>query len=113
MYTAYEPALAILVVRVHLDIPFEDIPDDYVLMGVDIGDGGISTVSVSYPLPADTQAFGDAWLASQSSALLVVPSVLAPRGLNYLINPLHPDTKRITISEVTDFAFDGRLWNKS
>lgn len=111
IYTAYEPALAILEVRVHLDIPYEDLPDDYVMMGIDLG--SLSAPPPPDPLPADTQQFGDAWLASKSSALLVVPSVLAPRGLNYLINPVHPDAKEITIAMIESYDFDGRLWNKN
>lgn len=112
VYTAYEPALAILEVRVNLDIPFDDLPDDYVLMSIEIP-LSISTSGLSDPLTADTQTFGDNWLAGNGSALLIVPSVLAPRGINYLINPLHPDATGITISEIADFKFDGRLWNKT
>jgi hypothetical protein len=31
-------------------------------------------------------------------------------GRNF--TPLHPDAKGITISEVEDYEFDGRLWKK-
>ncbi len=71
------------------------------------------SIVVEIPLTAnisETRAFGDAWLVSRSGAVLGVSSVLAPRGTNYLINPLHPDAKEAVIPEITDFKFDGRLW---
>lgn len=38
VYLADHPALAALEVRVHLDLPFDLLPSDYVLMQVDIPD---------------------------------------------------------------------------
>ena len=38
VYLADHPALAALEVRVHLDLPFELLPTDYVLMRVDVPD---------------------------------------------------------------------------
>jgi RES domain-containing protein len=115
IYAAYEPALAILEVRVHLDLPFEDLPDDYVLMGIDLSGLAVPIPSVDRSMTSmpDTQATGDVWLSDKSSPVLSVPSVVAPRGKNYLINPLHPDAKAVSIAEIEDFKFDGRLWNKS
>ena len=43
------------------------------------------------------------------SAVLAVPSVLAPADLNYLLNPLHPDFRLIEIGPAIPFAFDPRL----
>lgn len=109
LYTAYEPALAILEVRVNLDLPFEDLPDDYVLMGIDISALSVENVVQAGEL-AQTRDVGDSWLAGKRTVALRVPSVLAPRGVNYLLNPLHPQAKGAVIVEVTDFRFDGRLW---
>jgi RES domain-containing protein len=39
---------------------------------------------------------GDRWLASNSSAVLTAPSEVVPEELILLINPLHPDAKKIT-----------------
>jgi hypothetical protein len=47
---------------------------------------------------ASTQAIGDRWLASRSSALLRVPSALVPKVWNYLINPSHPALRRYSRS---------------
>ncbi|MDP1734447.1 MAG: RES family NAD+ phosphorylase [Sulfuritalea sp.] len=55
------------------------------------------------PPGAATTDCGDAWLASNSSALLVVPSVIIHEESNVLINPLHPDAKKITAAAVRPF----------
>jgi RES domain-containing protein len=39
----------------------------------------------------EARAFGDAWLRERRSAVLVVPSVVARREGNVLINPQHPE----------------------
>lgn len=109
IYTAYEPALAVLEVRVHLDLPFELLPNDYVLMEIEASirfETGEGIESV-----ADPRAIGDAWLTGQTSAMLKVPSVLVPHGWNYLLNPRHPEAKNFSVSGVTPFKFDPRLWS--
>jgi len=61
------------------------------------------------PLSVSTQAMGDGWVASASSAILAVPSVLIPEETNFVLNPGHPDFARIEISPAEPFAFDPRL----
>jgi RES domain-containing protein len=41
--------------------------------------------------------------------VLAVPSAIIPREWNYLINPEHPDMKRIVVGKPEPFAFDPRL----
>lgn len=41
--------------------------------------------------------------------MLRVPSVLVYQETNFLLNPAHPDFKRIQIVETEDFRFDPRL----
>lgn len=55
-----------------------------------------------------TQQLGDAWVASGSSAVLAVPSVLTGET-NYLLNPAHPDFARIQIGRKARFVLDPRL----
>jgi RES domain-containing protein len=43
------------------------------------------------------------------SAVLAVPSVIIPEEFNYLLNPAHPDFKKISIGKPEPFAFDPRL----
>jgi RES domain-containing protein len=59
---------------------------------------------------AESQAFGDRWIAEKRSAALRVPSV-AVAGLesNYLLNPAHQDFRRIRCDDAIVFSFDQRL----
>ena len=52
----------------------------------------------------------DVWLASGSSALLQVPSVIVPDESNYLINPRHRDSVRMQAVTVRRWQFDPRLF---
>ncbi|HVS52142.1 MAG TPA: RES family NAD+ phosphorylase [Opitutaceae bacterium] len=61
------------------------------------------------PHSAATQAFGAAWVRERRSAVLRVPSTVVPGEFNYLINPLHPDFKRVKIGKPERFTFDARL----
>jgi RES domain-containing protein len=103
-YFAEHPALAALEVRVHLDLPFELLPADYVLIQVDVPEPADMA-------PADTTvAAGDTWLAGASSASVRVPSVLVPHAWNLLLNPRHPDAARAETVTIEPFQFDPRLW---
>lgn len=55
-------------------------------------------------------AAGAAWLARGRTALLRVPSAVAPREANYLVNPLHPDAARIRVRPPEPLAWDPRLF---
>jgi RES domain-containing protein len=106
VYLAEHPALAALELRVHLDLPLELLPEDFVLMRVDVPDGPLAEPAA----PADTVAIGDAWLNKGSSASLRVPSVLVPHAWNVLVNPRHADAARAEIQAIEPFRFDPRLW---
>jgi len=106
LYMAATPELAALEVRVHLDLPPDLIPDDYVLMGVDLD--GIEIEEVA-GLPPDSEGFGDKWLKEQRTPVLRAPSVIIPEAANLLVNPRHPAAPG-RIASVRDFALDPRLW---
>jgi RES domain-containing protein len=108
VYTSQEPALAVLEVRANLDLAFEDLPRDYVLLRIDAGATAAEHLD---HLPPNPRAFGDEWLAARHSALLRVPSVVVPQARNVLINPLHAEAAQIGITDVTAFGFDPRLWS--
>lgn len=61
------------------------------------------------PPIAATKAIGDDLVKEARSAVLAVPSVIVPAEINYLINPAHPDFRRIKIGKPTPFVFDPRL----
>jgi len=53
---------------------------------------------------------GDSFLRSKKSLLLKVPSAIIPEEYNVLINPLHPDIKKVKIADASPFQFDTRLF---
>lgn len=55
------------------------------------------------------QALGGEWLRQSRSCVLAVPSAVMPAELNFLINPLHPDFKNITLGEPEPLNTDLRL----
>lgn len=63
----------------------------------------------SVPSPPVLQAIGNAWLISQRSAVLAVPSAVMPTSLNYLLNPEHPDFRSVEIGLPRPFRLDFRL----
>ena len=107
VYAAETAALAVLEVRVHLDLDWRVLPDDYVLTAIETGDLVAEALAEA---PADPRAFGDAWLASGRSALLRVPSFVVPESANILVNPLHRDATKLAVASIRPFAFDARLW---
>jgi RES domain-containing protein len=107
VYCAEHPALAALEVRVHLDLPFELLPADYVLMHVGLPDHAAISLDA---IPPETVREGDVWLTGARSAALRVPSVLIPHAWNILLNPLHPDAGQARVIAIEPFGFDPRLW---
>jgi len=107
VYAAEAAALAVLEVRVHLDLDWSLLPADYVLMAIDRSSLAIESLEEA---PDDPVAYGDAWLESRRSAVLAVPSVLVPESRNLLLNVAHPESSKATIASIRPFAFDERLW---
>jgi RES domain-containing protein len=115
VYLAASPAGALIEVLVHLELDADDLPPDYTLLRVEVP-AEVAIQSLHCPRGEGwktderiTRKLGDAWLAAQSSALACVPSAILPSTLNYLLNPAHPEAKRIRIKEATKQSFDVRL----
>jgi RES domain-containing protein len=107
VYAASTAALALLEVRVHLDLPPELLPDDYVLMTIDLRE--LPTEEVTY-MPAIPEDYGDVWLREQRTPVLKVPSAIIPESSNLLLNPNHPAATEARVTETRRFEFDPRLW---
>lgn len=56
------------------------------------------------------RAFGDAWIRERRTAVLVVPSVVARREGNVLINPQHRDFAGIVAGTPEAVVWDARLF---
>lgn len=107
VYMAEHPALAVLEIRVHLDLPPDLLPDDYSLMQVDLPDEPPEVVT---PIPTHARAIGDAWIRSSRTALLRVPSVIVPNTTSLLLNPRHSRASDARITRTSPLEFDPRLW---
>lgn len=59
------------------------------------------------------RAIGDAWLRERRSAVLVVPSVVARKETNVLLNPAHPDFSRIRAGKPEPVIWGARLFGRS
>lgn len=117
VYTAESRALATLEISVHLDLS-EDLPEDRYYVEIEIPDDLVILEVITEDLPlhwnakpptTTTQVIGDDFVNQNEAAVLKVPSSIVPPEHNYLINPSHPDSKKIKVSSVTPMTFDGRL----
>jgi len=109
VYLAEHPALAVLEVRVHLDLPLDLLPDDYVLAHVQLPDEPPSVPAGT----ADPLEAGDTWLRDGATAVLRVPSALVPFAHNLLLNPRHARAAEASVASLTPFRFDRRLFASS
>jgi RES domain-containing protein len=118
VYLADCPAGALLERIVHMTDMVEDaiLPRFYQLLQIAVPDElAIKSLTVLAPTdwreqPEFTRSIGDAWLASQETALARVPSAIAPHTWNYLLNPAHPDARQVRVAEVIKERFDNRLF---
>lgn len=119
VYLAADAALAVLEVRVHLDLPPDLLPPDYVLVNVAFESLAGSTQDDGFIKKGPTERLGlqqsreagDEWLRDQSSLLLQVPSAIVPESSNLLLNPLHPLAVYLAPVSTRAFAFDTRLFS--
>jgi RES domain-containing protein len=58
------------------------------------------------------RAFGDAWFRERRTAALVVPSVVARREVNVLLNPRHVGFKKIVAGVPEPVVWDARLFGR-
>jgi RES domain-containing protein len=119
VYTSASRALCTTEIAVHT--PLGNLPLDYKLISIDIPDNiHIQEVS-EQKLPADwksiphvhsTQKIGDKFVEEEIFAVLKVPSVVVQDEYNYLINPAHIESHKITLKAIEPFSFDERLFIK-
>ena len=114
VYTSATRSLAALETLVHLNPP---VRFSYRIIRIEFDEGWVERLPLATlpsnwkaePPPLSTRQLGDAWARSSRSAILAVPSVIIPDETNYVLNPAHPDFKKITISKPVPFTFDPRL----
>jgi len=117
IYTAANRSLAMAEVAVHLTLA--TLPDDYMILTINIPDEiNIKVVAEKelpadwkeFPHPASTQKFGDAFVLENKYGVLKIPSVVIKGDYNFLINPNHRDFSKIKITKIEKFPFDKRIF---
>jgi len=112
VYTSGSMALAALESLVHLNPP---VTFKLVAIPIEFDDALIEELAElpadwrEEPPPLATKEIGDLWIQGGRSAVLKLPSVIIPSEPNYLLNPAHPDFKKIGIGTFNHFSFDPRL----
>jgi RES domain-containing protein len=64
------------------------------------------------PPAAASMEIGDRWVNEARSVALALPSALSTSESNFLLNPNHPDYKKIKIGAPVEYRFDPRLLNR-
>jgi RES domain-containing protein len=118
IYTAQTYAGALMEVLVHANLRV--MPKNHGLVIANIPDDlAVERVSLEIVMPwrrgdVEARLFGDRWLLERRTAVLIVPSiVLQGRENNFLINPAHPDFRRIVASDAEPVDWDERLFRRA
>lgn len=114
LYTSAFISLAMLEMLVHTN--FEDYAIDLHLIYIDIPDSlEVKEIKAAKLKPnwtsdiAYTKFIGDQFIKSIQTPLLKIPSAIIDEEYNYLANPLHPEFKKIKITDTKSFRPDKRL----
>lgn len=117
VYLAETPAGALAEILVHLELDTDRLPVHYQLLKAGVPDDISIRTVFARDLPARwredlvvTRTVGDEWLASRSTALLKVPSVIIPETWNVLLNPLHPEAAGVRVVWHQEYPWDRRLF---
>jgi RES domain-containing protein len=114
VYTATSLSLAVVEILVHVD----EVPRNFIAIRADIPSGvkveQLRVASLprgwrSFPAPAQLGVIGTRWAQAGRALALRVPSAVIPQEYNVLINPVHPDMRKVFIHKPERFSFDLRL----
>ncbi len=116
LYTAEHISLAVLELLVHSH--FKNFSINLHLITIQLPSSfkaaEISIKKVKENWDADigyTQFIGDEFVRNKQDLVLKVPSAIIQQENNLLINPLHPDFKKIKIIDTQSFKTDERLFS--
>lgn len=117
IYTSLNRALASVEYLIH--VPIYLLPKNLSIAAIEIPDNITSEkIEVTdlpgnwrqYPAPLKLAEIGDNWVLKNSSLFLRIPSAVVEQEYNILINPAHPDIRKVKIESVHPFVFDERLF---
>ena len=116
-YASEHLSLAMIEYFVHLGR--DDLPPDLVVAAADVpadvsrayvAAGRLPATWRQTPAPSELATIGDRFARRRRDAILVVPSALAPDEFNWLLNPGHPDFRRVRIHPPEPFSYDARFF---
>lgn len=115
VYTASSLALAVLETASHIDdvgLPLNRfvielaVPEDVWALHQVLHPKDLSPSWASIPAGRASIEAGSAWLRSNYSPILMVPSVIVPEEYAALINPRHPASSTITATVIRLFEYN-------
>lgn len=114
VYLSSSRALSVLEVLTQVRGP-EDLAG-YVLVPATFDAGDVAEPDAlpadwrALPSPRSTREVGAAWVASRSSLVLRVPSVVLPAEPNYVLDPAHPAAGSVAYGDPEELEVDPRLF---
>ncbi|MEP6712707.1 MAG: RES family NAD+ phosphorylase [Ferruginibacter sp.] len=116
LYTSNHISLAVLEMLVNtqfkdysiaLDLIYIRLPDDEAISEITL-----SKIKENWKEDASyTKFIGNEFIKQSHSLLLKVPSAVIQEEYNFLVNPLHPDFKKVKIQKTKSFWPDKRLFS--
>ncbi|MEO8712853.1 MAG: RES family NAD+ phosphorylase [Parafilimonas sp.] len=115
IYTSESRALALLEYSVNVNI--DEIPSAlsftiFEIPGTEIYELKTEELPGNWrdvPAPSSTKDFGTALLKATKKTVLKIPSIIIPDEFNYILNPMHADSRKFKILEIKDFIYDMRI----
>ncbi len=114
VYTSTTISLSLLELLIY-NASYDELQNNY-LMKIEIPgipEDSITSINVKKQWQKDigySRFIGDSFLSTRKNIVLKVPSAIIPEEYNIIINPLHPDFKKIKIIDSSPFEFDSRLF---
>lgn len=115
LYCTKSISLAVLEILVRTGVQI--LPPDYYIINLKIPDNISLKTMFKKNLKKDwktdfeyTQQMGTDFLIRKDFVGLAVPSVIVDEEQNFLLNPLHPDFKKVVKVSTEQFIFDKRLF---
>jgi RES domain-containing protein len=115
VYAAPSIALAVLETAAHIDaggLPLNrfvvriDVPDAVWAARDELDVATLPATWAAIPAGKTSVKIGSEWITSRRSAILLVPSVIVPEERAALINPAHPDARKLTATVTRRFEYD-------
>jgi RES domain-containing protein len=115
LYTSESRALGVLEYTVNVII--DDIPRALSITTIEIPDQLIRILTEAdlpgdwkhSPSPSSTKDFGSKLFSTAAEPIIKIPSTVISDEFNYLLNPLHPDSKKFKLIAINDFVYDVRI----